>query len=139
MADRLKAEGGRGAKRLLLTTADTEILAAAKAAERLPDGFPPVRCANPTQPEDPAPFPHGEPPGPRAARAAARPPAGVPPVRCATPATLEDPAAFLDGELPGARAVMVRLLGGRRAWPAGLEDPHRRRAGAGGPLPLLGA
>ena len=88
MVDRLKAEGRRGAKLLFLTTADTEILAAAKAAERLPDGFPPVRCANPT--------------------------------------TLEDPAAFLDGELPGAQAVMVRLLGGRRAWPEALEDLRRR-------------
>ena len=33
-----------------LTTADTEILAAAAAVERLPDGFPPVRCANPARP-----------------------------------------------------------------------------------------
>jgi cobaltochelatase CobN len=30
-----------------VTTADTEILATAAAVERLPDGFPPVRCANP--------------------------------------------------------------------------------------------
>ena len=31
----------------LLTTADTEILAAAHAVRELPDGFPAVRCANP--------------------------------------------------------------------------------------------
>lgn len=31
----------------LVTTADTEILAAAAAVERLPPGFPEVRCANP--------------------------------------------------------------------------------------------
>ncbi len=31
-----------------ITTADTEILAAATAVERLPDDFPDVRCANPT-------------------------------------------------------------------------------------------
>ena len=30
-----------------VTTADTEILAAATAVERLPAGFPEVRCANP--------------------------------------------------------------------------------------------
>jgi cobaltochelatase CobN len=31
-----------------VTTADTEILATAAAVERLPDGFPEVRCANPS-------------------------------------------------------------------------------------------
>ncbi len=85
---------------LFLTTADTEILAAAKAAERLPGGFPSVRCANPV--------------------------------------SLEDPAAFLDEELPGAQVVMVRLLGGRGAWPGGLEDLRRRCADAGIPLLLFG-
>src|SRR3712207_6747605 len=100
MADRLTADGGRAAKLLFLTTADTEILAAAKAAERLPDGFPVVRCANPV--------------------------------------SLEDRGAFLDAELPGARAVMVRLLGGRRAWAEGLEDLRRRCADAGTPMLLFG-
>ena len=38
----------------LVTTADTEILAAAAAVERLPAGFPEVRCANPASTEDPA-------------------------------------------------------------------------------------
>jgi cobaltochelatase CobN len=38
-----------------VTTADTEILAAAGAVERLPDGFPEVRCANPAgAPDDDA-------------------------------------------------------------------------------------
>ena len=36
---------------LLLTTADTEILAAAGALERLPPGFPAVRCDNPAKAE----------------------------------------------------------------------------------------
>ncbi|HKH09595.1 MAG TPA: cobaltochelatase subunit CobN [Rubrobacter sp.] len=85
---------------LFLTTADTEILAAAKAAERLPDGFPAVRCANPV--------------------------------------SVEDREAFLDGELPEARVVMVRLLGGRRAWAEGLEDLRGRCTEAGIPLLLFG-
>ena len=85
---------------LFLTTADTEILAAARAAERLPDGFPSVRCANPV--------------------------------------SAEDPAKLLEREVPQARAVMVRLLGGRRAWPEGLEALRRRCADAGTPLLLFG-
>ena len=101
MADRLKADGAAGACRLLLlTTADTEILAAARASERLPESFPEVRCANPV--------------------------------------TLEDPASFLDGELPVARVVLVRLLGGRRAWPEGLEEVRRRCARLGIPLLAFG-
>jgi cobaltochelatase CobN len=39
-----------------VTTADTEILAAATAVGRLPDGFPEVRCANPAGALEPAPF-----------------------------------------------------------------------------------
>lgn len=39
-----------------VTTADTEILAATTAAERLPDGFAEVRCANPAMAADPAAF-----------------------------------------------------------------------------------
>ena len=35
-----------------VTTADTEILATAAAVERLPDGFPEVRCANPAAAAD---------------------------------------------------------------------------------------
>ena len=85
---------------VLLTTADTEILAAAAALERLPAGFPTVRCDN--------------------------------------PARAEDPSALLDEVLPGARAVLVRLLGGRRAWPQGLDELSRRCAAGGIPLVVLG-
>ena len=56
---------------LLLTTADTEVLAARRAAELLPAGFPAVRAANPVTAEI---------------------------------------------ALDGAEVVLVRLLGGRRAW-----------------------
>src|SRR5215210_7778692 len=81
-------DASKTAKLLFVTTADTEILAAARAAERLPEGFPKLVCAN--------------------------------------PAALDDPAAFFERELPEARAVLVRLLGGRRAWPEGLEGLRRR-------------
>ena len=77
MADRL----------LFLTTADTEILAAARATELLPEGFPEVRCAN--------------------------------------PAAYDDPAELLDAELPRTSAVLVRLLGGRKAWPEGFAELRR--------------
>src|SRR5918993_3694069 len=87
-------------KLLFVTTADTEILAAARASERLPEGFPKLSCANPT--------------------------------------VLEDPAAFFEGELPGAGAVLVRLLGGRRAWPEGLEELRRRCARLRVPLLVFG-
>ncbi len=100
MADRLKAQSGRAAKLLFLTTADTEILAAARAAERLPAGFPPLRCANPTQ--------------------------------------LADLRTFFEAELPNARAVLVRLLGGKRAWPEGLDELRRRCAELRIPLLLFG-
>ena len=39
-----------------VTTADTEILATAGAVERLPEGFPEVRCANPGAATDHAAF-----------------------------------------------------------------------------------
>ncbi|QIN79546.1 cobaltochelatase subunit CobN [Rubrobacter marinus] len=80
------AESSR--KLLFLTTADTEILAAAKASEALPGGFPGVRCANPVN--------------------------------------LADPRAFLEETLPETSAVMLRLLGGKRAWSEGVEDLRRR-------------
>ncbi len=85
---------------LFVTTADTEILAAAKATELLPEDFPRVRCAN--------------------------------------PAKIEEPAAFFDEALPGARAVLVRLLGGRRAWPEGFEELRRRCEELGIPLLAFG-
>src|SRR3712207_978712 len=83
MTDRSKT-----AKLLFLTTADTEILAATRATELLPEGFPEVRCANPTK--------------------------------------LEEPRAFFEKALPETGIVMVRLLGGRRAWPEGLAELRRR-------------
>src|SRR5215204_4467855 len=87
-------------KLLFVTTADTEILAAAMASELLPDGFPKVVCAN--------------------------------------PAALDDPAGFFESELPEARAVLVRLLGGRRAWLEGLEQLRQRCARLRVPLLAFG-
>src|ERR671911_777591 len=100
MADKLTADQRRAASLLFLTTADTEILAAARATDLLPEDFPEVRCAN--------------------------------------PAKLEDPGSFFDQALPEARAVMVRLLGGRRAWPEGFEELRRRCAELGVPLLAFG-
>src|ERR687897_1862553 len=87
-------------KLLFLTTADTEILAAARASERLPEGFPKLLCTNPV--------------------------------------VLEDPAAYFERELPGAGAVLVRLLGGRKAWPEGLDELRRRCARLRVPLLAFG-
>src|SRR5215210_7980952 len=87
-------------KLLFFTTADTEILAAARASELLPEGFPELVCAN--------------------------------------PAAWDDPASFFDTELPGARVVLVRLLGGRRAWLEGLEELRRRCARLRVPLLAFG-
>src|SRR5215212_5642413 len=85
---------------LFLTTADTEILAAARAIDLLPEDFPEVRCTN--------------------------------------PAKLEDPGSFFDQALPETRAVLVRLLGGRRAWPEGFEELRRRCEQLGTPLLAFG-
>src|ERR671915_538521 len=87
-------------KLLFLPTADTEILAAARASELLPEGFPRLLCANPV--------------------------------------VLEDPGAFFERELPGTGAVLVRLLGGRKAWPQGLEELRRRCARLRVPLLAFG-
>src|SRR5918992_4015855 len=95
MTDRSKT-----AKLLFLTTADTEILAATRATELLPEGFPEVRCANPTK--------------------------------------LEEPRAFFEKALPETGVVMVRLLGGRRAWPEGLAGLRRRCEEFGVPLLAFG-
>jgi cobaltochelatase CobN len=75
---------------LLLSTADTEILAAAGAVDRLPEGAPRVRALNPAR------------------------------------APKDDPAPWLDAALADAGAVVVRLLGGRAAFPE-LFDALRRR------------
>src|SRR5919112_3266729 len=87
-------------KLLFVTTADTEILATARVSERLPEGFPRLRCAN--------------------------------------PATLDDPVTYFEKELPDVGAVLVRLLGGRRAWPGGLEELRRRCARLRVPLLAFG-
>src|SRR5919201_2738206 len=50
--ERRAADGGAAVLRVV-TTADTEILATAAAVDRLPDGFPEVRCANPGGHPDP--------------------------------------------------------------------------------------
>src|SRR5918999_566399 len=93
-------EASKTAKLLFLTTANTEILAAARATELLPEGFPEILCCN--------------------------------------PATLEDAGRFFDRALPGTRAVMVRLLGGRRAWTEGFEELRRRCQELGVPLMAFG-
>ena len=45
-------------------------------------------------------------------------PADVPPVRAANPSALGDALPDLDG----AAVVLVRLLGGRRAWEGGFDE-----------------
>ena len=77
---------------LVLTNADTDLLALRSVLEGLPDGFPSVRAANPHH---------------------------------------------LDGapHLGGVTCVLVRLLGGRRAWPEHFED-LRADAGRRG-IPFL--
>ncbi|MDP8961575.1 MAG: cobaltochelatase subunit CobN, partial [Actinomycetota bacterium] len=77
---------------LFLTTADTEVLAAAGAVERLPGDFPQIRAANPVEAPD-------------------------------EPAELEP---WLDELLDGAAVVLIRLLGGRRAWPTGFDRVRER-------------
>src|SRR5829696_3584131 len=100
MAHKLTADKRRAASLLFLTTADTEILAAARATDLLPEDFPEVRCAN--------------------------------------PAKLVDPGSFFDEVLPKTRAIIVRLLGGRRAWPEGFEELRRRCEQLGTPLLAFG-
>ena len=94
------ADHSKAAELLFITTADTEIAAAARATELLPEDFPEVRCAN--------------------------------------PARLEDTGSFLDEALTETRAVLVRLLGGRGAWPEGFEELLRRSNELGIPLLAFG-
>ena len=77
---------------LVLTNADTEILALRSVVEALPPGFPAVRAARPD----------------------------------------EVPA------LDGATMVLVRLLGGRRAWEEPFDELRRRCLDAGIPLLAFG-
>ncbi|MBW3650329.1 MAG: cobaltochelatase subunit CobN [Actinobacteria bacterium] len=60
-------------------------------------------------------------------------PDGFPAVRAANPSALATAPA-----LDGVEAVLVRLLGGRRAWEAGFDDLRRRCLGAGIPLLAFG-
>jgi cobaltochelatase CobN len=85
---------------LFLTTADTEILAAARARSLLPEGFGEIGAAN--------------------------------------PAHIEDPARFLDEALPECKVVLVRLLGGRSAWPDGFALVIERCRELGIPLLAFG-
>jgi cobaltochelatase CobN len=80
---------------LVLTNADTEILALRSVLEGLPEGFPRVRAANPASLE------------------------AVPP-------------------LDGVEVVLVRLLGGRRAWQAPFDDLLERCRARGVPLLAFG-
>src|SRR5215218_8002845 len=72
------------------------------------------------------------------AKASERLPEDFPDLVCANPAALSDPSSFFESELPQAGAVLVRLLGGRRAWPEGLEELRRRCARLGVPLLAFG-
>ncbi len=76
---------------LLLSNADTDILAVRSVLDGLPEGLGPVRAAN--------------------------------------PATLDGPPP-----LEGVDAVLVRLLGGRRAWEEPFDELRRQCLAAGVPL-----
>src|SRR5579863_7585876 len=80
---------------LLLTNADTELLATRSVLHRLPVDFPAVRAAN--------------------------------------PARLDRVPA-----LDGAVVVVVRLLGGRRAWEAPFDELRRRCMAEGTALVAIG-
>jgi len=55
------------------------------------------------------------------ATAVRRLPEDFPEVRCANPQGTRDIEPFLDHVLEGARVVVIRVLGGRRGWPGGVE------------------
>ncbi len=80
---------------LVLTNADTDLLALRSVVEGLPAGFPRVQAANPHHLDAPP-------------------------------------------DLDGVECVMVRLLGGRRAWPEPLEALRADAARRGIPLLALG-
>jgi cobaltochelatase CobN len=80
---------------LFLTNADTELLALRSIAEALPEGFPPLRAANPHR-------------------------------------LAEAP------DLDGVDAVLVRLLGGRRAWQPEFDRLAEACAACGVPLLAFG-
>jgi cobaltochelatase CobN len=84
---------------VFLTTADTEIAAAAGAAQKLPPGLA---------------------------------------VRCANPAEWEDHQSAIEELASDAHVVLVRLLGGRRAWPEGFDFLSERLGRAQIPLLAFG-
>jgi len=86
---------------IVLTNADTEILALRVAIESLPEGFPEVRAANPTVSGSTAVFQGA-------------------------------------GGTDEVQAVVVRLLGGARAWEGGLTALNERCRESGIPLIALG-
>jgi cobaltochelatase CobN len=65
-------------------------------------------------------------------------PEGFPELRCANPVNFDDPAELLDAELTGVSAVLVRLLGGRKAWLEGFAELQRRCNERGIPLLAFG-
>ncbi|MEV4423253.1 cobaltochelatase subunit CobN [Patulibacter sp. NPDC049589] len=65
-------------------------------------------------------------------------PEDFPAVRCANPAQHLDAATLVDGLLDGARVVLVRLLGGRRAWEEGFDLLHARCVADGIALVAVG-
>ncbi len=71
-----------------------------------------------------------------ARRARATLPGAFPPVRAANPTA--DPASPATVELGEAKVVLVRLLGGRRAWPAGFDQLAADCHAAGMPLLAFG-
>jgi cobaltochelatase CobN len=81
---------------IVLTNADTEILALRSIIDGLPAGFPAVRAANPGAAGDRLP------------------------------------------DLDGVQAVLVRLLGGRRAWEAPFDELRRQCLARGIPLLAFG-
>ena len=72
------------------------------------------------------------------AAAVRRLPQEFPAVRCANPQGTRDLDPFLDHVLDDARVVVVRILGGRRGWPGGVERLAERCRADEIPLIALG-
>jgi cobaltochelatase CobN len=72
------------------------------------------------------------------AAAVRRLPQEFPAVRCANPQGTRDLDPFLDHVLHDARVVVVRILGGRRGWPGGVERLAERCRADEIPLIALG-
>ncbi|HET9093461.1 MAG TPA: cobaltochelatase subunit CobN [Solirubrobacteraceae bacterium] len=72
------------------------------------------------------------------AAAVRRLPSEFPAVRCANPQGTREIDPFLDDVLADARVVVVRILGGRRGWPGGVERLAERCEAAEIPLIALG-